>query len=75
MCIRDRVLDAKGAKYVTETMWMLMEAGLEEVRLLQTLTLLATTNQVAYIFTVFGKVGPPIVQNGSEEKTLLKTKT
>jgi hypothetical protein len=26
------VLDGKGAKYVVETMWMLMEAGLEEVR-------------------------------------------
>ena len=27
-----QVLDAKGAKYVVETMWMLMEANLEEVR-------------------------------------------
>ncbi len=26
------MLDGKGAKYVVETMWMLMEAGLEEVR-------------------------------------------
>jgi hypothetical protein len=26
-----QVLDGKGAKYVVETMWMLMEAGLEEV--------------------------------------------
>ncbi len=26
-----QVLDAKGAKYVVETMWMLMEAGIEEV--------------------------------------------
>jgi len=44
--ITAQVLDGKGAKYVVETMWMLMEAGLEEVRLLQTLTLLATTNSV-----------------------------
>ena len=51
--VTGQVLDAKGAKYVTETMWMLMEAGLEEVRLLQTLTLLATTNQVpCYVFTI-----------------------
>ena len=26
-----QVLDGKGAKYVVETMWMLMEANLEEV--------------------------------------------
>ena len=26
-----QVLDSKGAKYVVETMWMLMEANLEEV--------------------------------------------
>ena len=29
--ITAQVLDGKGAKYVVETMWMLMEAGLEEV--------------------------------------------
>ena len=28
----NQVLDGKGAKYVVETMWMLMEAGLEEVQ-------------------------------------------
>lgn len=44
--ITAQVLDAKGAKYVVETMWMLMESGIEEVRLLQTLTLLSTTNTV-----------------------------
>ena len=27
-----QVLDGKGAKYVVETMWMLMESGIEEVR-------------------------------------------
>ena len=44
--ITAQVLDGKGAKYVVETMWMLMEANIEEVRLLQTLTLLVTTNIV-----------------------------
>jgi len=44
--ITSKVLDAKGAKYVVETMWMLMEANIEEVRLLQTLTLLVTCNNV-----------------------------
>ena len=29
--ITAQVLDAKGAKYVVETMWMLMESGIEEV--------------------------------------------
>ena len=29
--ITSKVLDAKGAKYVVETMWMLMEANIEEV--------------------------------------------
>ena len=44
--ITAQVLDSKGAKYVVETMWMLMEANIEEVRLLQSLTLLVTTNTV-----------------------------
>ena len=45
--ITAQALDTKGSRYVVETMWMLMEAGLQiEVRLLQTLTLLATTNTV-----------------------------
>ena len=29
--ITAQVLDSKGAKYVVETMWMLMEANIEEV--------------------------------------------
>ena len=29
--ITSQVLDGKGAKYVVETMWMLMEANIEEV--------------------------------------------
>ncbi len=38
-----KVLDFKGARYVTDTLWMLMEAGIEEVKILQTLTLLLTS--------------------------------
>ena len=38
-----KVLDFRGAKYVTDTLWMLMEAGIEEVKILQTLTLLLTS--------------------------------
>ena len=30
--ITAQVLDSKGAKYVVETMWMLMEASIEEVQ-------------------------------------------
>ena len=29
--ITSQVLDGKGSKYVVETMWMLMEANIEEV--------------------------------------------
>ena len=32
--ITSQVLDGKGAKYVVETMWMLMEANIEEVMIL-----------------------------------------
>ena len=32
--ITAQVLDGKGAKYVVETMWMLMEANIEEVMIL-----------------------------------------
>ena len=32
--ITSQVLDGKGAKYVVETMWMLMEANIEEVTIL-----------------------------------------
>ena len=36
----------KGARYVTDTLWMLMESGIEEVKILQTLTLLLTSSHV-----------------------------
>ena len=38
-----KVLDFRGARYVTDTLWMLMESGIEEVKILQTLTLLLTS--------------------------------
>ena len=41
-----KVLDFRGARYVTDTLWMLMEAGIEEVKILQTLTLLLTSSYV-----------------------------
>ena len=41
-----KVLDFKGARYVTDTLWMLMESSIEEVKILQTLTLLLTSSHV-----------------------------
>lgn len=41
-----KVLDFKGARYITDTLWMLMESGIEEVKILQTLTLLLTSSHV-----------------------------
>ncbi len=42
-----KVLDFRGAKYITDTLWMLMESGVEEVKILQTLTLLLTSRLVS----------------------------
>ena len=44
--IVNKVLDFKGASYVTDTLWMLMESGIEEVKIVQTLTLLLTSSHV-----------------------------
>ena len=44
--IVNKVLDFRGARYVTDTLWMLMEAGIEEVKILQTLTQLLTSSHV-----------------------------
>ncbi|CAB4067004.1 Protein MON2 homolog [Lepeophtheirus salmonis] len=41
-----QVLDYKGALSVTQTLWMLMEASVEEIKILQTLTLLVTSSRV-----------------------------
>lgn len=46
--ITNQVVDQKGARYITDTLWMLMEAGTEEVKILQSVTLLLTTNTVVH---------------------------
>lgn len=46
--ITQQVVDQKGARYITDTLWMLMEHGTEEVKVLQTVTLLLTTNTVVH---------------------------
>lgn len=44
--ITQQVVDQKGARYITEALWMLMESSIDEVKVLQTVTLLLTTNTV-----------------------------
>lgn len=46
--ITQQVVDQKGARYITDTLWMLMEHGTEEVKVLQTVTLLLTTNNIVH---------------------------
>nr|XP_034192055.1 protein MON2 homolog isoform X1 [Osmia lignaria] len=46
--ITQQAVDQKGARYITDTLWMLMEAGTEEVKVLQTVTLLLTSNTVVH---------------------------
>lgn len=46
--ITQQVVDQKGARYITDTLWMLMENGTEEVKVLQSVTLLLTTNTVVH---------------------------
>lgn len=43
-----QAVDQKGARYITDTLWMLMESGIEEVKVLQSVTLLLTTNTVVH---------------------------
>lgn len=38
------VVDGCSGEHVVETLWMLMEAGVEELKVLQTVTLLLTTS-------------------------------
>ena len=45
--ILHQAVDTKGAGYITETVWGLMRSNIEEVKLLQTVALLLTTNAVA----------------------------
>lgn len=42
--ITHRAIDQKGARYITDTLWMLMESGTEHVKVLQSVTLLLTTD-------------------------------
>lgn len=46
--ITQQVVDQKGARYITDTLWMLMEKGKEEVKVLQIVTLLLTTNTIVH---------------------------
>ncbi|XP_017477968.1 PREDICTED: protein MON2 homolog isoform X1 [Rhagoletis zephyria] len=46
--ITQQVVDQKGARYITDALWMLMENNIEEVKVLQTVTLLLTTNTVVH---------------------------
>jgi Dimerisation and cyclophilin-binding domain of Mon2/Guanine nucleotide exchange factor in Golgi transport N-terminal len=46
--ITQQVVDQKGARYIADTLWILMENGTEEVKVLQTVTLLLTTNTVVH---------------------------
>ncbi|XP_028146572.1 protein MON2 homolog [Diabrotica virgifera virgifera] len=46
--ITHQLVDQKGALYITDTLWSLMESGIEEVKILQTVTLLLTTNTVVH---------------------------
>lgn len=42
------MVDQKGARYITDTLWSLMESGIEEVKILQSVTLLLTTNTIVH---------------------------
>lgn len=46
--ITNQLIDQKGALYITDTLWMLMESGIEEVKILQSVSLLLTTNTVVH---------------------------
>lgn len=46
--ITQQVVDQKGARYITDALWMLMEHNIEEVKVLQTVTLLLTTNTIVH---------------------------
>lgn len=46
--IAQQAVDQKGARYITDTLWMLMETGTEEVKVLQSVTLLLTSNTVVH---------------------------
>lgn len=44
--ITRQVIDQKGARYIIDALWRLMETETEEVKVLQTVILLLTTNNI-----------------------------
>lgn len=54
--ITRQVIDQKGARYIIDILWRLMETEVEEVKVLQTVILLLTTNTVVQGETL-SKVG------------------
>lgn len=44
--ITRQAIDQKGARYVIDALWRLMETETEEVKVLQTVILLLTTNNI-----------------------------
>jgi hypothetical protein len=50
--VTHQAVDHKCARYITDTLWFLMESGIEEVKILQTVTLLLTTNTVVHADTL-----------------------
>ncbi|RXG68969.1 Protein MON2-like protein [Armadillidium vulgare] len=46
LIVAGSVIDQACGEHIVETLWMLMEAGIEELKVLQTTTLLLTTNSV-----------------------------
>ncbi|XP_076261833.1 mon2 homolog, regulator of endosome-to-Golgi trafficking [Rhynchophorus ferrugineus] len=46
--IINKLIDQKGAVYITDALWSLMESGIEEVRILQSVLLLLTINTVVH---------------------------
>lgn len=60
--ITHQLIDQKGAVYVTDALWSLMESGIEEVRILQTVLLLLTTNTVVHGETLARVIFPYILK-------------
>lgn len=46
--ITSHLIDQKGAVYITDALWSLMESGIEEVKILQSVLLLLTINTVVH---------------------------
>ena len=48
--ITNKVVNFEGAALITDRLWMLMECGIEEVKIVQTLTLLLTSSHVVQVW-------------------------